>query len=85
MPNEMLPVLSDGRSANKSSVRPLPVDCILFSGFMYLMYSASRISSLLKSFSCVNISVLLTICSLFKGQLWTSLAWLNGRPLGDTL
>ena len=51
MPSEMLLVLSAGRSPNKHSVSPLPVVCILISGFMYLMYSVSSISSLLKSFS----------------------------------
>ena len=64
----------------KRSVRPMPVICRFISGFVYLMYNASIISNRLKSFSCLIILVLLTICSLFNVLLWKSWLCLSGAP-----
>ena len=49
-------------SPSKRSVRPMPVICRFISGFVYLMYNAYITSNRLKSFSCLIILVLLTIC-----------------------
>ena len=67
-------------SPSKRSVRPMPVICRFISGFVYLMYNASIISNRLKSFSCLIILVLLTICSLFNVLLWKSWLCLSGAP-----
>ena len=44
------------------------------------IYNASIISNRLKSFSCLIILVLLTICSLFTVLLWKSWLCLSGAP-----
>ena len=67
-------------SPSKRSVRPMPVVCRFISGFVYLIYNASIISNRLKSFSCLIILVLLTICSLFDVLLWKSWLCLSGAP-----
>ena len=67
-------------SPSKRSVRPMPVICRFISGFVYLMYNAFIISNRLKSFSCLIILVLLTICSLFNVLLWKSWLCLSGAP-----
>ena len=67
-------------SPSKRSVRPMPVICRFISVFVYLMYNASIISNRLKSFSCLIILVLLTICSLFNVLLWKSWLCLSGAP-----
>ena len=54
--------------------------CKFISGFVYLIYSASIISNRLKSFSCLIMLVLLTICSLFNVLLWNSWLCLSGAP-----
>ena len=67
-------------SPSKRSVHPMPVICRFISGFVYLMYNASIISNRVKSFSCLIILVLLTICSLFNVLLWKSWLCLSGAP-----
>ena len=67
-------------SPSKRSVRPMPVVCRFISGFVHLIYNASIISNRLKSFTCLIILVLLTICSLFNVLLWKSWLCLSGAP-----
>ena len=77
---ELVVVWHVSLSPSKRSVRPMPVICRFISGFVYLMYNASIISNRLKSFSCLIILVLLTICSLFNVLLWKSWLCLSGAP-----
>ena len=63
---------SSARYNLASAACTLRVVCKFILGFVYLIYSASKISNRLKSFSCLIVLVFLTICSLFNVVLWKS-------------